>query len=614
MLALLLQLLGMVLLCIIIVLQSIRWYFRIPQNAYIVMSELGTWDEIRENARRPAVLDNAALSEVKDLNPPNKIPKIIHQTWKTEVLPERWVPVRDECIKMHPDYQYILWTDESARELIESEYPWFLPVYDSYPYNIQRADAIRYFVLHKYGGIYMDLDIGCARPMDPLLRFAAIFPRTIPVGISNDLILASKGHPFLDLLIHSLASFNHAFLTPYATVMFSTGPMFVSALYHRISGEGKVRPSTPAEIDAGFDGVRILPKVLYGKNVRESEVPDSFYRHFYGSSWHAGDADFLIFMRDYGYVFIFAGLLLIALFQARFIRKVLMFVYYRLWRRDGYIMYSPVTQQRGNAALASLKYLFGEARQTPHNVDVPIISLPSTQDSEKSVRSSYDSIDHERRLSADQILSTYADGAVHQKRQSLPAYYVDTQCAHELEAQDADPYSPSVSLTTPTVAQSLTGRFSRMRRAVSRGISAPLTYIMPSTVRGKRNRPRRNFSTGAIEQGDLASDRLSVVSVVSRNIDRNTDNYWDPGDDAYQEWSSLVKVQPGSHFSSPALEAYHSSQPSPVPSPIPSIVSVPEAPTSIPPTRGLHPRNRGGDRAPTPASLAPDTPSSYTVQ
>ena len=103
MLALLLQLLGMVLLCIILVLQCIRWYFRIPTDAYIVLSELGTWDEIRENARRPAVLDNAALSDVKDLNPPNKIPKIIHQTWKTEVLPERWVPVRDECIKMHPD-------------------------------------------------------------------------------------------------------------------------------------------------------------------------------------------------------------------------------------------------------------------------------------------------------------------------------------------------------------------------------------------------------------------------------------------------------------------------------------------------------------------------------
>lgn len=30
----------------------------------------------------------------------------------------------------------------------------------NYKLDIQRADVIRYFVLHKYGGVYMDLDIG----------------------------------------------------------------------------------------------------------------------------------------------------------------------------------------------------------------------------------------------------------------------------------------------------------------------------------------------------------------------------------------------------------------------------------------------------------------------
>ena len=144
-----------------------------------------------------------------------------------------------------------------------------------------------------------------------------------------------------------------------------------------------------------------------------------------------------------------------------------------------------------------------------------------------------------------------------------------------------------------------------------RGFSAPFTYIMPSAVRGKRNRPRRNFSSGTIGQGDLASDRLSVVSVVSRN----TDMSWDPGDDAYQEWSSLVHPQPGSFLTSPAFEAYHSPHPSPVPSPIPHIAPMPESPTSMPTTSSLHSRNRGGDRAPTPASLVPEHPasSSYNV-
>ena len=37
-------------------------------------------------------------------------------------------------------------------------YPWFLETFDNYQFPIQRADAIRYFVLAHYGGIYIDLD------------------------------------------------------------------------------------------------------------------------------------------------------------------------------------------------------------------------------------------------------------------------------------------------------------------------------------------------------------------------------------------------------------------------------------------------------------------------
>ena len=47
----------------------------------------------------------------------------------------------------------MLWTDASSREFIANEYPWFLDTFDGYTYPIQRADAIRYFVLHHYGGV-----------------------------------------------------------------------------------------------------------------------------------------------------------------------------------------------------------------------------------------------------------------------------------------------------------------------------------------------------------------------------------------------------------------------------------------------------------------------------
>ncbi|KAL9939664.1 hypothetical protein V8E36_001481 [Tilletia maclaganii] len=246
-------------------------------------------------------------------SPPERIPRIIHQTWKDSTLPPQWQVLRDECRAMHPDYEYMLWTDAESRTFIQSHYEWFLPIFDAYPYPIQRADAIRYFVLHHYGGIYMDLDIGCLRRFDPLLRFEVILPKTIPVGVSNDLMLAQKGHPFMDLVIHNLVAFNHQYLTNYPTVMFSTGPMFLSASYGMfVSKHGAAKQSSTYQPEAGFAGLRVLPKSLYGKNAKPGEAPDAFFRHLYGSSWHANDAGFLIFLRDHGTLLMIVGFYIVA--------------------------------------------------------------------------------------------------------------------------------------------------------------------------------------------------------------------------------------------------------------------------------------------------------------
>ena len=60
---------------------------------------------------------------------------------------------------MHPGWQYKFWTDDSARQFIAKEYSWFLQTFDAYQYPIQRADALRYFAVYHYGGVYADLDL-----------------------------------------------------------------------------------------------------------------------------------------------------------------------------------------------------------------------------------------------------------------------------------------------------------------------------------------------------------------------------------------------------------------------------------------------------------------------
>ncbi|KAI3572432.1 nucleotide-diphospho-sugar transferase, partial [Fusarium oxysporum f. sp. albedinis] len=91
----------------------------------------------------------------------HQIPRILHQTTKSETIPAIWVDSQESCLKAYANYEYKLWTDNKARGFLEAEYPWFLSTWDNYPFPIQRADAIRYFVLYHYGGLYLDMDTVC---------------------------------------------------------------------------------------------------------------------------------------------------------------------------------------------------------------------------------------------------------------------------------------------------------------------------------------------------------------------------------------------------------------------------------------------------------------------
>jgi mannosyltransferase OCH1-like enzyme len=132
------------------------------------------------------------------------------------------------CRKFNPDYEIITWNATSSREFFAAEYSWFLPTYDNYRYPIQRIDALKYFVLYHYGGVYMDLDIACRRPLDPLLNFPAWFPEASPLGVNNDLFAAAPRHPILHRMTLSLEGHNKYWVFPYLTIFWSTGPQFSS--------------------------------------------------------------------------------------------------------------------------------------------------------------------------------------------------------------------------------------------------------------------------------------------------------------------------------------------------------------------------------------------------
>jgi len=157
-------------------------------------------------------LDYPVILSLNNTN--NHIPRIIHQTYRDSYsIPFQWQQASNSCRILHPNYKYTLWTDEEGRRLIEKEFPCLLSTFDSYPYNIQRADVIRLVVLYVYGGIYLDLDIICLKSLDNLLNYQFILPRTTPVGLSNDFIMSKPKHPFLLKVLNDLPDSNRNYFT-----------------------------------------------------------------------------------------------------------------------------------------------------------------------------------------------------------------------------------------------------------------------------------------------------------------------------------------------------------------------------------------------------------------
>ena len=83
------------------------------------------------------------------------IPKIIHQIWVGDAEPHHAISTFQNNAEMEKHgWKHILWTDEniSEFELIKS------PVFREERDQACRADILRYEILYKYGGIFVDAD------------------------------------------------------------------------------------------------------------------------------------------------------------------------------------------------------------------------------------------------------------------------------------------------------------------------------------------------------------------------------------------------------------------------------------------------------------------------
>lgn len=128
------------------------------------------------------------------------IPRIIHHVWLGSVpVPDHLASLRKTWLDQHPAWDMRLWTEDSLPPLVNQR------AFDQAATQAQKCHIARYEILHTHGGIYVDFDVECRRPIDELLYGVSGFAAaedddTVGIAVMG----AVPGDPMLSHVIAAL--------------------------------------------------------------------------------------------------------------------------------------------------------------------------------------------------------------------------------------------------------------------------------------------------------------------------------------------------------------------------------------------------------------------------
>jgi mannosyltransferase OCH1-like enzyme len=141
-------------------------------------------------------------------------------------------------------------------------------------------------MLYTYGGIYMDLDMGCKYPMDGILAGNSIPPKlvlpkssNIDSFYTNSLMMCTPKHPFMMYCMEHLrkSSRKSHRMGKHLHVMNSTGPSFLTSMVNKFNPD-----------------LQTLSKSVFSGNCSACNLKTckggSLFWHVTGETWHGSDS------------------------------------------------------------------------------------------------------------------------------------------------------------------------------------------------------------------------------------------------------------------------------------------------------------------------------------
>lgn len=199
------------------------------------------------------------------------IPKVFHRVWLGGPLPVGYQDFGASFSHHHPGWELRTWTDTNLPPLQNQE------TFDRATSFAMRADIVRYELLWRMGGVYVDTDFEALRNLEPLIDDIECFlaledTRWIAIG----LIGSRPGHPFMRRLVDELPGSVASHPGRAANVV--TGPQFVTRTYDTVSAA--VRRSV-----ALLPAALVYPYHFSEPERARDEFPHAYAVHHWAKGW-----------------------------------------------------------------------------------------------------------------------------------------------------------------------------------------------------------------------------------------------------------------------------------------------------------------------------------------
>lgn len=242
---------------------------------------------------------------------------IIHQVW-FGTIPNQRVAAK-EYIKLrkyreswsikNPRWFRIEWDKIKSDKLVKTFYPEHYEMYILFPYEIQRCDMVRYCFLHRYGGLYVDMDYFCNKSFDLVQQrykndFYLVQTPNVPGEyVSNSLMYSKPNHVFWRSLLIDMQNSRHPpmYYSRHLIIMYTAGPGIVNRVYQKYKNRYKLK-SYPHKYFQPFGQV---------DDILTLKIPNVYTIHASKGCWHSNDSSIIVILSRNWKIFLFILVILV---------------------------------------------------------------------------------------------------------------------------------------------------------------------------------------------------------------------------------------------------------------------------------------------------------------